>query len=72
MLQCDPKKTSNFSTICLNKSGNKKRTSRSFSILFSVMGSLEITVFVVLYLKLVRKKLTKWMKAHFSLASSLK
>ena len=31
-------------TICLNKSDNKKRTSRSFSILFSVIESLEITL----------------------------
>ena len=42
-----------FSTICLNKSGNKKRTSENFSILFSVMASLTyFLVFVVLYLKL--------------------
>ena len=38
------KTTSNFSTICLNKSGNKKRINKSFSILFSVMGSLEIAL----------------------------
>ena len=31
----------NFSTICLSKTGNKKPTSRSFAILFSVMGRLE-------------------------------
>ena len=37
-----PKRTSHFSTIWLNKNDNKIRTSRSFSILFSVMGSLEI------------------------------
>ena len=40
-LRCEPKRTSNFSTIRLNKSGNRKRTSRSSSFLFSVMGSLE-------------------------------
>ena len=31
-------------TIWLNKNDNKKQTSRSFSILFSVMGSLEIVM----------------------------
>ena len=41
ILQCDPKRTSNFLTICINKGGNIKRTSRSFSILFSVMRRLE-------------------------------
>ena len=33
-----------FSAISLNKNDNKKQTSRSFSILFSVMGSLEIAL----------------------------
>ena len=47
--------------IWLNKNDNKKQTSRSFSILFSVMESLEIvmgilryfTIFVVFYLEIV-------------------
>ena len=39
-----PKRKSDFSTIWLNKNDNKKQTSRSFSILFSVMGSLEIVM----------------------------
>ena len=30
-----------FSTVCLNKSGNKKQTSGSLLILFSVMASLD-------------------------------
>ena len=33
-----------FSTIGLNKNNNKKRTSRSFSILFSVLESSEIAI----------------------------
>ena len=58
-MQYGPKRTSHFSTICLNKNDNKKRTSGSFSILFSVMGSLKdssltyFPVFVVLYLEIV-------------------
>ena len=35
-------KMNDLSTIWLNKNDNKKQTTRSFSILFSVMESLEI------------------------------
>ena len=41
ILQCGPNRMRNFSTISLNISSNKKRTSRSFSILFSFIGSLK-------------------------------
>ena len=37
ILQFDPKRMTKFSAIFLNKSDNKKRTSRSFSILFPVV-----------------------------------
>ena len=37
-------KMRNFSAICLNKSNNKNRTRRGFSILFSVIESLEIAL----------------------------
>ena len=54
------RKEHSFLTICLNKSGNKKRTSRSFLVLFSVIGSFNtessltylIPVFVVLCLNI--------------------
>ena len=35
---------SDLSTIWLNKNDNKKQTSRRFSILFSVMESLEVVM----------------------------
>ena len=43
-MQYGPKRTSDFSTIWLNKNDNKKQTSKSFSILFSLMESLEIVM----------------------------
>ena len=54
-MQYDPKRTTHFSAIWLNKNDNKKRTSRSFSVLFSVMGSslTYFPVFVVPYLEIV-------------------
>ena len=70
-MQCDPERTSHFSTIWLNKNDNKKRTSRSFSILFLVMESLKIVlqctflVFVVLYLEIV-ENIDQMHKSTFS------
>ena len=43
-MQCGPKRTHSFLTICLNKIGNRKRTSKNFSILIAVMGSLKIAL----------------------------
>ena len=43
-MQYGPKTMSHFSTIGLKKNNNKKRTSRSFSILFSVLESSEIAL----------------------------
>ena len=43
-MQYSPKTMSHFSVIGLNKNNNKKLTSGSFSIVFSVSGSLEIAL----------------------------
>ena len=43
-MQYGPKTMSHFSMIGLNKNNNKKRTSRSFSVLFSVLESSEIAL----------------------------
>ena len=50
----------NFSTICQNKSSNKKRNRSSFSILFAV---------IVLYLKLFENT-DQMSESHFSVASA--
>ena len=41
IMQCGIKRTHKIPTIHLNKKDNKNRTSRSFSILFSDLGSSE-------------------------------
>ena len=59
LMESGPERTHTFLTICLDKSGNKKRTSKSFSISVSSYRKLRdssltnIPVFVVLCLKIV-------------------
>ena len=44
IMQCHPKRMRYFSTICVNKNGNRKWTNIFFSNLFAFMGELEITL----------------------------
>ena len=69
-MQYGPKRISHFSTILLNKNDTKKQTSRSFSILFSVMRSLEIAFqnisFVCSGLSGIVKNIDQMHKSTFS------
>ena len=75
MMQYGPKRIHNFSTI-LSKSCNENKPEGVFLSVFSY-GKLRgssltyFPVFVVMYLKLL-KTFIKCLKAHFSLATSLK